>query len=140
MRRTRRAVSWLMTKCPVFRGPCPIDRIGFVELKSLGSTPAAHEHWKFLHARGKGRELLEGKCVRAIGKSCSGIVVCFEEEAVNACGHGSTCERLDEFRLAPACVALSAGQLHRVSRVENYWIAEFLHLRNTAKIDDQILI
>jgi len=44
---------------------------------------------ELFHTREKGRELRERKRVRAVGESGGGIVVCFEEEAVNSCGNAA---------------------------------------------------
>ncbi len=47
----------------------------------------------------------------------------FEEDAVDACGYTGASQRLDEFWLAAAGVALASWELDGVSHVKDYWIA-----------------
>lgn len=65
----------------------------------------------------------EGESVGAIGQGFGRVVVSFKEDAVDSCGHAGAGQRLDEFRLAAAGVALAAGELDGVRYVEHDWIA-----------------
>ena len=73
------------------------------------SIPPADEGGEFFESREELGELCERERVGAVGEGFGGIVVCFEKDAVNACGYGGAGERLDELGLATAGVALAAG-------------------------------
>lgn len=104
------------------------------------NAPAAHEGREFFKSREKGGELREGKSVGAVGESGGGVVVCFEEDAIDACGDSGASERLDKFGLAAARVPFAAGELDGVGCVEDDGVAEFLEDGEGAHIDDKILI
>ena len=80
---------------------------------------------RVLEAGEQGRELRERQGVGAVGERGGGIVVSLEEDAVDTGGYAGARQRLDEFGLAAAGVALAAGELHGVGHVEDDGIAEF---------------
>ena len=63
------------------------------------------------------------KSVGAVGERFGGVVVNFEEDAVDACGYSGAGQGLDEFGLAAARVALASGELDGMRYVENDGIA-----------------
>ena len=82
----------------------------------------------------------ERERVGAVGERFGGIVVRFEEDAVDACGYCRAGERLDEFGLAAAGVSLAAGELDGMRGVEDDRVAEFFHDGEGANVDDEILV
>jgi hypothetical protein len=62
-----------------------------------------------------------------------------EEDTVDACGHCSTREDGDEFRLAPADSVSSRGCLHRMGAVEDDR-CEGTHDRERAHIHDEVVV
>jgi hypothetical protein len=85
--------------------------------------PAAYYCGEFFQALEESGELRKGESVGAVGEGFSRAVVSFEEDAVYACGYAGAGQRLDELRLPAAGVALAAGDLDRMSYVEDYGIA-----------------
>ena len=82
----------------------------------------------------------ERQGIGAIGESGGGIVVGFEKNSIDACGDSGAGERLDEFRLAAAGVALATRELNGVSDVEDDGIAEFGEDGKGAHVHDEILV
>ncbi len=103
-------------------------------------APATDEGGEFLEARKELGKLRKRKGVGTIGKGRGGIVVSFEEDAIDPGGDTGTGERFDEFRLAATGVALTAGKLNGVSDVVNDGVAEFLEDGKCAHIDDEIIV
>ena len=123
-----------------------LDGLGFDLEDAAGGVeahvgaPAADELREFFEACEQGGELREREGVGAVGEGGGGIVVGFEENAVDAGGDAGAGERFDEFGLAAAGVALAAGELHGVRDVEDDRIAEFVQDREGAHVDDEILV
>jgi len=86
------------------------------------------------------RKLCERKGVGAVGESGGGIVVGFEEDAVDTGGDACAGERFDEFGLAAAGVALAAGELDGVGDVIDDGIAEFCEDGEGAHVHDEIVV
>jgi hypothetical protein len=112
------------------------------EVAGWGSldTPAADYCGKFFEAFEEGGELGKREGVGAVGEGFGGVVVGFEEDAVDACGYTGAGERFDEFGLAAAGVALATGDLDGVRNVEDDRIAQPLQNGERAHVDDEILI
>ena len=89
-------------------------------------APAAYYYREFLQALEEGGKLRERKGVGTVGKRFGGVVVGFQEDAVDACGYSGAGERLDEFWLSATGVALAARELDGMSDVKDYRIAKSL--------------
>lgn len=64
----------------------------------------------------------------------------FDEDAVHTYRGACARQRLDEFRSPPARFPFSAGQLHRMGRVEHDWVPKLAHYGERTHIHDEILI
>ena len=82
----------------------------------------------------------EGKGVWAVGERGGGIVVGFEEDAVDAGGYAGAGEGFDEFGLAAAGVALAARELDGMGDVVDDGVAEFCEDGESAHVHDQIVV
>ena len=85
-------------------------------------------------------KLSEGQGIGTVGESNSGIVVGFEEEAIDTGGDAGTSERFDKFRLAAAGVALSTGELNGVSDIVDNGITELGEDGEGAHVDDEVIV
>jgi len=84
-------------------------------------------------------EQLEIKGVGAVGFGAGGIIVDFEEEAIDAGGDGGASEERNEFRLATADAVGSRGLLDGMGGVEDDW-RKAVHDSEGAEIDDEIVV
>ena len=84
-------------------------------------------------------EAIEVESVRAVGFGVGGIVVNFEEDAVDAGGNGGAREYGDELRLAAGDAVRGGGCLHGVRAVEDDG-GEGAHDGQRAHVDDEIVI
>ena len=84
-------------------------------------------------------EQLEVEGVGAVGFGVGGVVVDFEEEAVDAGGHGGAGEQRNELRLAAADAVGRRGLLHGVGAVEDDG-RKLAHDGERAEIDDQVVV
>ena len=82
----------------------------------------------------------EGQGVGAVGKSSGGIVMSFEEDAVDAGGYAGAGKCLDEFGLAAARVTLAAGELDGMGDVIDHGVAEFCEDGEGAHVHDEIVV
>ena len=87
----------------------------------------------------EGFELVEVEGVGAVGPGVGGVVVDFEEDAVDAGGDGRAREDGDEFRLTAGDSVGGGGCLDGMSAVEDYG-RERAHDGQRAHIDDEIVI
>jgi hypothetical protein len=87
----------------------------------------------------QGLEAIEVESVGSIGFGVGGIVVDFQEDAVDAGGNGGAREYGDELRLAAGDTVRSGGCLHGVRAVEDDG-GERAHDGERAHVDDEIVI
>jgi len=84
--------------------------------------------------------LCEGQGIGTIGESGCGIVVGFKKETIGAGRDSGAGERLNEFRLASAGMALSTRELNGVSDIVDDGIAEFGEDGKGAHVDDEVVV
>ena len=84
--------------------------------------------------------MCEGQGIGTIGESGCGIVVGFKKETVDTGRDSGAGERLDEFRLSAAGMALSTRELHGVSDIVDDGIAEFGEDGKGAHVDDEVIV
>ena len=84
--------------------------------------------------------MCEGQGIGTIGESGCGIVVGFKKETIDAGRDSGAGERLDEFRLSAAGMALSTRELNGVSDIVDDGIAEFGKDGEGAHVDDEVVV
>src|SRR6185503_10231814 len=63
-----------------------------------------------------------------------------DKQSIRARSHGATREHGSKFALAAGLVAAPAGQLHRMSRVENHRATQALEQRDGAHVRHEIVV
>ena len=84
--------------------------------------------------------MCERQGIGAIGESLCRIVVSFKKETIDAGRDSGAGERLNEFRLASAGMALSTRELNGVSDIVDDGIAEFGEDGKGAHVDDEVVV
>src|SRR5437764_1631967 len=91
-------------------------------------------------AREEMRDFIERNHIRSVAQGVLWFGMRFEEDAISACGQGSTREHRSELTLAAGFVPAAAGQLDGMGRVEYDRKTKGTHDRHGTHIGDEIVV